>query len=42
VTSQSDFAALNGPVAFRKGPDGNVYVLSFSDGTLYKYVYTPP
>lgn len=42
VTSQSDFAALNMPVAFRDGPDGSIYVLSFGDGTLYKYVFTPP
>jgi glucose/arabinose dehydrogenase len=42
VTSQSDFAALSTPVAFRNGPDGNIYVLSIGNGTLYKYVYTPP
>jgi glucose/arabinose dehydrogenase len=42
VTSQSDFAALNTPVAFRNRPDGNIYVLSFGNGTLYKYVYSPP
>jgi hypothetical protein len=42
VTSRSDFAALSSPVAFRSGPDGNIYVLSIGDGTLYKYVYTPP
>jgi glucose/arabinose dehydrogenase len=42
VTSQSDFATLNGPVAFRNGPDGNIYVLSIGDGALYKYVYTAP
>jgi hypothetical protein len=42
VTSQSDFAALSTPVAFRNGPDGNIYVLSIGTGTLYKYVYTAP
>jgi glucose/arabinose dehydrogenase len=42
VTSQSDFAALSSPVAFRNGPDGNIYVLSIGAGTLYKYVFTPP
>jgi hypothetical protein len=42
VTSQADFAALNTPVAFRKGPDGNLYVLSYGNGALYKYVFTPP
>jgi hypothetical protein len=35
-----DSTALNSPVCFRNGPDGNVYVLSLG-GTLYKYVYTP-
>ena len=42
VTSQSDFATLSSPVAFRNGPDGNIYVLSIGDGKLYKYVFTPP
>jgi glucose/arabinose dehydrogenase len=42
VTSQSDFAAVNSPVAFRNGSDGNIYVLSFGDGTLSKYVFSPP
>ena len=42
VTSQSTFAMLNGPVTFRNGPDGNIYVLSIGNGALYKFVYTPP
>ncbi len=41
VTGQLDFGALNTPVAFRNGPDGNIYVLSYGDGALYKYVFTP-
>jgi glucose/arabinose dehydrogenase len=41
VTSQSDFAVLNMPVAFRNGPDGSIYVLSFGNGALYKYRYSP-
>ena len=43
VTSQPlHFAVLSSPVAFRNGPDGNIYVLSIGDGALYKYVYTAP
>jgi len=40
VTGLLEFTALDQPVCFRNGPDGNVYVLSLG-GTLYKYVYTP-
>lgn len=42
VTGQVDFSTLDGPVTFRQGHDGNIYVLSYSDGALYKYVYTAP
>lgn len=35
------FATLDAPVAFRNGSDGNIYVLSFNDGALYKYTFTP-
>lgn len=42
VTSQLNFAMLDGPVAFRNGLDGNIYVLSIPNGILYKYVYTGP
>jgi glucose/arabinose dehydrogenase len=41
VTNLLDFATLTQPVAFANGPDGNIYVLSFADGALYKYVFTP-
>jgi glucose/arabinose dehydrogenase len=42
VTNRLEFAELNMPVAFRNGADGNIYVLSFGDGMLYKYMYTAP
>jgi len=42
VTGQLDFANPGGPVSFRNGPDGNIYVLSIHKGKLFKYVYTPP
>ena len=41
VTGQLDFATLTQPVCFRNGPDGNVYVLSYGNGALSKYVFTP-
>lgn len=42
VTAREDFDTLNMPIAFKTGPDGNVYVMSFATGTIYKYVYTAP
>jgi glucose/arabinose dehydrogenase len=39
VTGHADFDEVNSPVDFETGPDGNVYVLSFLEGILYKYIY---
>ena len=41
VTATMDFDLLANPVHFRNRPDGHVYVLSFGEGKLYKYVFTP-
>jgi glucose/arabinose dehydrogenase len=41
VTGVLDFDVLANPVHFRNRSDGNVYVLSFGEGKLYKYVFTP-
>ncbi|MCC7164598.1 MAG: PQQ-dependent sugar dehydrogenase [Anaerolineae bacterium] len=41
VTGQYDLDDDAGaPVAFGRGPDGNVYVVNFG-GSIFKYVYTP-
>jgi hypothetical protein len=39
VTGYGEFDDLSSPVAFQTGPDGNVYVLSYFSGKLYKYIY---
>lgn len=42
VTAQNEFdEGLGYPVSFGRGPDGNVYVLDYGGGVIYKYVYTP-
>ncbi len=42
VIARYDFdSGLNAPVSFATGTDGNVYVVSYDDGVIYKYVYTP-
>lgn len=42
VTARHEFDDdASGPVSFGNGPDGNVYVASFYNGVIYKYVYTP-
>jgi len=42
VTGEIDFATLTNPVTFRTGSDGNVYVLSYGLGKLFKYVVAGP
>jgi glucose/arabinose dehydrogenase len=41
VTTRYDFDEVGSPVAFGRGPDGNVYAVSHYGGVIYKYVYTP-
>lgn len=41
-TAHYEFDTVDNPVAFGTGPNGNVYVASFADGAIYKYVYTVP
>jgi hypothetical protein len=42
VLQKYDFdAGLSYPVSFGNGPDGNIYVVDFGGGVIYKYVYTP-
>lgn len=41
VTGHYDFDEAGSPVAFGRGPDGNVYVVSHFNGVIYKYVYSP-
>lgn len=42
VTGQYEFdSGLAYPVSFGHGPDGNVYVVDYGAGVLFKYVYTP-
>lgn len=41
VVAQRDFDFLSNAIAFVTGPDGNVYVLRYSPGEIYKYVYRP-
>ncbi len=39
VTGYGEFDDIGSPVALQTGPDGNIYVLSYFTGTLYKYLY---
>jgi sugar lactone lactonase YvrE len=32
---------LGVPVSFANGADGNIYVVGYGAGVIYKYVYTP-
>jgi glucose/arabinose dehydrogenase len=42
VTARNDFDdSLAYPVAFGRGPDGNVYVADYGGDIIYKYVYAP-
>lgn len=42
VTNTYDFDVdAGGPVSFGNGPDGNIYVVAYGAGVIYKYVYTP-
>lgn len=42
VTGRYNFdKGVSFPVSFGQGPDGNVHVVAFSAGAIYKYVYTP-
>jgi glucose/arabinose dehydrogenase len=42
VTARNDFDdSLAYPVAFGRGPDGNVYVADYGGDVIYKYVYAP-
>ncbi len=42
VTATGDFDTVQAPTAFGTGPDGNVYILSYGKGEIYKYVYSTP
>ncbi|HZQ08657.1 MAG TPA: PQQ-dependent sugar dehydrogenase [Anaerolineae bacterium] len=41
IAPPRNFDQLNAPVSFGVGKDGNVYVVDFGAGIVYKYVYTP-
>lgn len=41
VIARHDFDTGIRPVSFATGPDGNIYVLDYRKGRIYKYVYTP-
>ncbi len=41
VQSQGEFDTGVAPDSFGSGLDGNLYVVSYGNGELYKYVYTP-
>jgi glucose/arabinose dehydrogenase len=41
VTGRYDFDTLPAPVSFATGPDGNIYVMDYLKGNIYKYIYTP-
>lgn len=41
ATTRLDFDRITNPVSFASGPDGNIYVLDYGSGDIFKYIYTP-
>jgi glucose/arabinose dehydrogenase len=39
VKGHAEFDELPSPVDFETGPDGNIYVLTYFPGKIYKYIY---